>query len=64
MKTLFWALFGMNELSTLTFDEADLILTESLGQFMYALYLLIAVIVLLNALIAMMSNTYARVEVI
>ena len=30
---------------------------------MYALYLLVAVIVLLNALIAMMSSTYAKVQV-
>ena len=63
MKTLFWSLFGMTELESLQIQEGELGLTESLGHFMFALYLLVAVIVLLNALIAMMSSTYTRVQV-
>ena len=62
MKTLFWALFGLSEIENLSL-ESGLHLTESVGHFMYALYLLVAVIVLLNALIAMMSSTYAKVQV-
>ncbi len=63
MKTLFWALFGSNDLSVLNIKNGDQKVTEWLGQFIYALYLLVAVIVLLNALIAMMSSTYTRVQV-
>ncbi len=63
MKTLFWALFGFNELDVLEINDGDQQMTESLGHFIYALYLLVAVIVLLNALIAMMSSTYTRVQV-
>ena len=62
MKTLFWALFGINDLEVLEIKGGQQRLTESVGHFMYALYLLVAVIVLLNALIAMMSSTYARVH--
>ncbi|XP_072031973.1 short transient receptor potential channel 3-like isoform X2 [Amphiura filiformis] len=61
MKMLFWSLFGLSELDSLHIKDGELGLTESLGHFMFALYLLVAVIVLLNALIAMMSSTYTRV---
>ena len=63
MKTLLWALFGVNDLEVLQIENGKQQLTESVGHFMYALYLLVAVIVLLNVLIAMMSSTYARVQV-
>ncbi|XP_072030294.1 short transient receptor potential channel 4-like [Amphiura filiformis] len=63
MKTLFWALFGLSDLHVLQINEVrETRMTEVLGNFIYALYLLVAVIVLLNALIAMMSSTYARIE--
>ncbi|XP_072030293.1 short transient receptor potential channel 3-like [Amphiura filiformis] len=62
MKTLFWALFGLSDLEVLQIPKGNLKLTESLGHFIYSLYLLVAVIVLLNALIAMMSSTYAKVQ--
>ena len=63
MKTLFWGLFGLNELENLDLDGQEGQLTEAVGHFLYALYLLVCVIVLLNALIAMMSSTYAIIEV-
>ena len=65
-KTLFWALFGELELDHLlveTHGGRKPELTAFVGHFMFALYLLVAVIVLLNALIAMMSDTYARIQV-
>ena len=66
-NTLFWALFGELELEHLQLqvetESGHPDLTAFVGQFMFALYLLVAVIVLLNALIAMMSSTYARVQV-
>ena len=38
-------------------------MTEAVGFMMYTIYLVVGVIVLLNALIAMMSTTYAMIEV-
>ena len=37
--------------------------TETVGLMLYAAYHVIAIVVLLNVLIAMMSNTYTRIEV-
>ncbi len=38
-------------------------MTEYVGYGMYTVYLVVAVVVLLNALIAMMSTTYGKIEV-
>ncbi|XP_022080005.1 transient-receptor-potential-like protein [Acanthaster planci] len=61
MGSLFWSLFNMMDLTNLQIGKG-LALTESIGLVMYASFMLIGSIVLLNALIAMMSNTYTRVE--
>ena len=62
MWSLFWSLFNPIELQNLTVDE-DLFFTGLVGASLYATFMLLCVVVLLNALIAMMSNTYTRVEV-
>ncbi|XP_038077017.1 short transient receptor potential channel 4-like isoform X2 [Patiria miniata] len=61
MVTLFWSLFDMVDLGTLRVNDS-LVVTNTVGSIMYAAFMLIGSIVLLNALIAMMSNTYTRVE--
>lgn len=65
METLFWSLFGPIDLEVLKVGVEDekMRLTGSIGTLLYALYMTVAVVVMLNALIAMMSNTYTRVEV-
>ena len=66
MDTLFWALFGLPDMSVVDFTsavDAEHYFTETVGNFLYATYHVIAIVVLLNVLIAMMSNTYTRVEV-
>ena len=64
MLTLFWALFGLESLSIIQLDSGiNHYFTEAVGTFLFGLYLMFAVVVMLNALIAMMSNTYTRVEV-
>jgi len=60
--TLFWALFGHVELSTFkTSDHAQI--TEVTGHLLFATYSLASVLVALNLLIAMLSNTYKKVDV-
>ncbi|XP_038045003.1 short transient receptor potential channel 5-like isoform X2 [Patiria miniata] len=61
MESLLWSLFNLIDQSNLAVDE-DLYLTEYVGKLMYLTFMVVAVLVLLNALIAMMSNTYTRVE--
>ncbi|XP_033099108.1 short transient receptor potential channel 4-like isoform X2 [Anneissia japonica] len=62
LLTLFWTLFGLQGVTIVQLNDADHAFTESIGTLLFAFYLLFAVVVLLNALIAMMSNTYTRVE--
>ncbi|XP_070558939.1 short transient receptor potential channel 5-like [Ptychodera flava] len=62
LLTLFWTLFGVSDLSTLKIIGTDHWYTEMMGQILYALYHVIALVVLLNILIAMMSNTYTQIE--
>ncbi|XP_071802495.1 transient receptor potential-gamma protein-like isoform X3 [Asterias amurensis] len=62
MSTLFWALFGLPDISIVNLPGVDHLFTQSVGQLLYAVYHIIAIVVLLNVLIAMMSNTYTRVE--
>ena len=71
LKTLFWSIFAMSP-----FESADVIIdnavgtqainkhlfTEAVGYILFGVYHVIVVIVLLNLLIAMMSNSYQHVH--
>uniref|UniRef100_A0A1B0DMR2 Transient receptor ion channel domain-containing protein n=1 Tax=Phlebotomus papatasi TaxID=29031 RepID=A0A1B0DMR2_PHLPP len=60
-QSLFWASFGMVELET--FELAGIkSYTRFWGLLMFGSYSVINVIVLLNLLIAMMSNSYAMID--
>ena len=63
MATLFWALFGLFDTTIVNLSDIDHSFTQTVGNVMYATYHIIAIVVLMNVLIAMMSNTYTRVEV-
>ncbi|XP_070555118.1 short transient receptor potential channel 4-like [Ptychodera flava] len=64
LNTLFWALFGVTQLDGLIIgDEGDTVwVIQLVGYILYGIYHLIAIVVLLNILIAMMSNTYTRID--
>ncbi|XP_033110111.1 short transient receptor potential channel 5-like [Anneissia japonica] len=63
MATLFWALFGLPDVDILRLHSGiEHGFTESVATLLYAAYHIIAIVVLLNVLIAMMSSTYTRVE--
>ncbi|XP_070548230.1 short transient receptor potential channel 4-like isoform X2 [Ptychodera flava] len=61
METLFFSLFGLLETDILRI-KADHSSTEWFGTVLYGMYYIIAVVVLLNLLIAIMSNTYSKIE--
>uniref|UniRef100_H2Z8F6 Transient receptor ion channel domain-containing protein n=1 Tax=Ciona savignyi TaxID=51511 RepID=H2Z8F6_CIOSA len=57
LKTLFWALFGHVDLTQLSLSNQHGF-TEAIGRLLLAIYHAIAIIVILNMLIAMMSRSY------
>ena len=66
MEILFISLFGFTDYESLRhFDEhyQNLYWTETAGVVIYGAYMVIVGVVMMNALIAMMSNTYTKVEV-
>ncbi|KAG8178569.1 hypothetical protein JTE90_004497 [Oedothorax gibbosus] len=75
-KNLFWAIFGMGEpdyaqvvvgnsslnASSYLSREDDHIFTEGIGYTLWGFYHMVTVVVLLNMLIAMMTESYQRVQ--
>ncbi|VDN29508.1 unnamed protein product [Cylicostephanus goldi] len=61
-ETLFWAMFGLIDLSHFTLKENHF-LTEWTGKTIFGSYSCCSIIVLLNMLIAMMSNSYQYISV-
>ncbi len=62
---LFFALFGLHKASDLkqsTNEHIDTEWTLVMFKIVFAVYLLVTVIVLINLLIAMMSDTYQRIQ--
>ncbi|XP_036364088.1 transient receptor potential-gamma protein-like isoform X1 [Octopus sinensis] len=57
LQSLYWAVYGLVDLEHAHLDEPHK-LTELIGKLMFGSYSMIAIIILLNLLIAMMSNSY------
>ena len=55
-----WSLLGMSNLELLNSDDS---FSRSLGYLLYTLFLVMGVILLINVLIALLSNTYQQVQV-
>ena len=62
MATLFWSLFSLYDIETLKLDSPQPFV-EFIGTTLYAVFMLLCPLILMTALVAMMSNTYTRVEV-
>ncbi|XP_038061406.1 short transient receptor potential channel 6-like [Patiria miniata] len=61
IASLYWSLFGMIDLDVLELT-AHYSVAEFVGTFLFLAYHIVAVLVLLNALIGMLSNTYNLTE--
>ncbi|KAI7798397.1 transient receptor potential cation channel [Triplophysa rosa] len=59
---LFFALFGLTELDKIPVVERSPPATAVLAKMFFGVYLLLTFIVLINLLIAMMSDTYQRIQ--
>jgi transient receptor potential cation channel subfamily C protein 4 len=62
MTTLFWALFGLTQLNAVR-DGPMQEFTKRVGEHLLMVYHAMAIIVLINMLIAMMSNSFQNIEV-
>lgn len=62
LQTLFWGTFGLIDLQTFQIYKRHTF-TMFVGLLMYGVYSSIMIIVLLNMLIAMMSNSYQYIAV-
>ena len=63
-ERLFFALFGLTRPEDLQIDKYVGAWTLEMYKVIFAIYLLVTVIVLINLLIAMMSDTYQRIQVL
>ncbi|XP_061105666.1 short transient receptor potential channel 2-like [Conger conger] len=57
---LFWTMFGVANQEYV--DMADFVLAEFVGRVLYGIFTLVIVIVLLNMLIAMITNSFQKIE--
>ena len=62
LRYLFWNVFGMTGLRDLNTSEG-FVITQYAGELLLGLYAIASLLVAINMLIAMMSNTYQRVAV-
>ncbi|XP_076449975.1 short transient receptor potential channel 6-like [Babylonia areolata] len=61
--TLFWAAFGMGNSAAPEIKAGGRHnMVEMIGYVLYGVYILVAVVVLINMLIAMMSNTFEEIQ--
>ena len=63
LSNLFWAIFGIIDISIFEVAEIRFKTTEYTAKFLFGLFLISVVLVSLNMLIAMMNNTFNKVDV-
>lgn len=61
LKHLCWTLLGMTELEL--FNTGMETPSDHLAQVLYAVFIIVALVLLVNMMIAVLSNTYERVQV-
>lgn len=60
-RFLFWTMFGVVNQEYV--DMPEFVLAEFVGRVLYGIFTLVIVIVLLNMLIAMITNSFQKIEV-
>ncbi|XP_015788937.1 uncharacterized protein LOC107365878 isoform X2 [Tetranychus urticae] len=61
-EILLWALFGLVQLEELPAKHLNPSFSQRTMKAIFGIYMLLSIVVLINLLIAMMSNTYQRIE--
>lgn len=60
---MFWSLFGLGDPKNLSLTPYENPLTEILGELLYGMYHWASIIVLLNMLVASMTQSYEKILV-
>ncbi|XP_059502870.1 transient receptor potential cation channel subfamily C member 2b [Stegostoma tigrinum] len=60
LQFLFWTMFGMEEPTSV--DLTEFVVAEFVGRILYGIFTIIMVIVLLNMLVAMITNSFQKIE--
>ncbi|XP_062909061.1 transient receptor potential cation channel subfamily C member 2b [Mobula hypostoma] len=60
LQFLFWTMFGMEEPTSV--DVSEYMVAEFVGRILYGIFTIIMVIVLLNMLVAMITNSFQKIE--
>ena len=61
MNHLCWTLLGITELELFNSTESS---SDTMAKILYAIFIIVALVLLVNMMIAVLSHTYERVEVI
>ena len=61
MKHLCWTLLGITDLDLFSASESP---SDVLAKLLYAIFIIGALVLLVNMMIAVLSHTYERVEVV
>ncbi|CAH1778072.1 unnamed protein product [Owenia fusiformis] len=62
LTTLFWSLFSITHITDVVIDAPNLHIPQLMGSLLFGAYHVASIIVLLNMLIAMMSNSFNSIE--
>ncbi|XP_038674916.1 transient receptor potential cation channel subfamily C member 2b [Scyliorhinus canicula] len=60
LQFLFWTMFGMEEPTSV--DLSNFVVAEFVGRVLYGIFTIVMVIVLLNMLVAMITNSFQKIE--
>jgi len=62
-RALFWALFQKTDLKAFQINSSTLHVTQTTGETLFAFFNIVAILISLNMLIAMMSNSFQQIAV-
>ena len=63
VRKLFWALFDKTDLEAFEIKSSTFYVTQTTGETLFAFFNIVAILISLNMLIAMMSNSFQQIAV-
>ena len=63
LRKLFWALFDKTDLEAFELESSTFYITQTTGETLFAIFNIVAILISLNMLIAMMSNSFQQIAV-
>ena len=63
LRKLFWAMFDKTDLEAFEINSQTFYITQATGETLFAIFNIVAILISLNMLIAMMSNSFQQIAV-